>query len=150
MKGLIKENKLLHDMDLPVGANVVMCVYGLTFCTGEFYIGSTLNYRQRIINYRTQFNTGNFTCSNLTEAFKKCSSAKIECLEVVENKNDLLETESEYIKFYMGEPGCLNKSSDPLTNKGTRWTIEQRENLSIRMKEILRARPATQARMKMS
>jgi hypothetical protein len=131
-----KPNMLSWDMTFMKDQKPVAWVYKLSFDSGEFYIGSTKNYRMRILIYKSNMNTGDFKIANQFLAYKKSKSAKIECIEIVEDVSLLFASEETCIKNHIYMPGCLNKTTSAATNKGSRWSPEQRAEMSKLMSVI--------------
>jgi len=104
------------------------CVYLLEDCNGFGYIGSTINFRQRLHQHNSIRNKK--TCSKyLTKPFKSF------ILEKIEDDDNLYFAEQFYIKLYKDLYGekLLNKNTPLRTKK--EWCNENREKLNERRKQ---------------
>lgn len=115
--------------------NAAPVIYKLQFDNGKFYIGATDNLLQRYKAYTSNFRTGFFESKNLILAFNGSESATMEVLKKC-SEIDVLEWEKRVISEYLGNPNLINRSTGGNANEGIRWTDEERQNMSQRMKRI--------------
>lgn len=59
-----------------------------------------------------------------------CSEITFEILQVVEDVSLLREIETEFIRQFIGNPLLINRAFDAHSNKGIRWTQEEKAKIS--------------------
>ena len=95
------------------------CIYRLSFPDGSFYIGSTTNFRQRLSGYKSNFKNSIGNVNKLVAA--KANIFDISFFEIIyrlEDNEQLLEIEDNYIKANVGNPLSLNRSKSAFNNSG--------------------------------
>ena len=78
----------------------IECIYGLTFDKKKFYIGSTLNLRDRMGRHYYSLKTNLHHSSKLQRAFNKHKNLNIIILDFNVNNENLLDLEIKYIQDY--------------------------------------------------
>lgn len=102
-------------------------IYKITFDNGCFYIGSTKNLWMRIGAFRSQFNgAGRLHNKKLIKCVCECQSVKFEVIEYINNVSDLKPKETVYISEHIGSDLLINRAYDAHSNKGVKWTDEER------------------------
>lgn len=111
-------------------------VYRITFNNNKFYIGSTSNFKKRIMTYKSGFNgVAAIHNKGILKCVLECSSIRFEILELINDKEERQRTEGLYIKRNLESELLLNRAHDPKSNKGIRWTKEERDALSQKFKD---------------
>lgn len=90
---------------------LVAGVYRVRFSTGHFYIGSSLNLKNRFIQWQTRLRNGVRKNIDMLVAFEKSKTVEFDVIEIVDNVDNLLLREDFFIKLFIGIDKCLNKST---------------------------------------
>lgn len=102
-------------------------IYKLSFSNGQFYIGSTSNLKIRLGCFATMFKgASKFHNKKMIIAVTESNSAEFEVLEYIFDSSILKERETATIKKYFNNPLLINRSHDANSNKGIRWTDEEK------------------------
>lgn len=95
------------------------CVYRISFPDGSFYIGSTINFRQRLSQYKSSFKNSigsvNKLISNKAKQFNVCF---MDIIEVSITPKDVYTLEDKHIKSNIGNSNILNRSNNAFNNAG--------------------------------
>lgn len=111
--------------------------YRITFDNGCFYIGSTKSFRKRISCFKGMFNgTGKMHNKKVIQCIVECNSVRFEVIEIINDQEVMKDKETLLINSFIGNPLLLNRSFDAHSNKGIRWTEEEK----INMRQALRAK----------
>lgn len=102
-------------------------IYRLIFSNGKFYIGSTAHFGKRMGAWVATFNgTSKMHNKNVIKCVAECDSCHFQLIEYIDDEIKLKYAETEYIKTEIGNPLLLNRAYDAVSNKGIRWTDEER------------------------
>lgn len=83
----------------------------------------------------------------LKEIIDKTSHISIEILEIVKNEESIRGIEDIYLKQHSNNPFLLNRSKDAFSNKGIKWTKEERKTISDGMKTKWNSRTPEEKRL---
>lgn len=101
------------------------------FFDDYFYIGSTSNFKKRISGFRCLGGRkGSAFNKKMYECVKACSAISFEVIQVVDDVSLLRGLETEYIQKFIGNPFLLNRAFDGNSNKGIKWTDEEKNKIS--------------------
>lgn len=101
------------------------------FFDDYFYIGSTSNFTKRIQGFRSLGGKkGSAFNKKMYECARDCSVILFEIIQVVDDISLLRGLETEYIQSFIGNPLLLNRAFDGNSNKGIRWTDEEKSKIS--------------------
>lgn len=97
-----------------------------------FYIGSTTNFKKRISTFRCVCGSNNPMGYNKKMAYvlKFCCIIKFEIIMVVEDTSLLKKIETDVIQMFKYSPFLINRSVDGNSNKGIKWTEEERNKIT--------------------
>lgn len=109
-------------------------VYKLTFSNGEFYIGSTAHFGDRIVVFKTEIRKGYAHNKRMKNAISESKQAVFEVIEYVYSEDHVRDREDFYIKSAWGNSLLLNRSPSAFSNKGCKWTVEERRLMSAATK----------------
>lgn len=130
IKVLYEKNTPVHILDFTmqkIENPNISCIYKLTFSNGCFYVGSTKNYRIRAGLFKTMFNgCGKLHNKKMILCMAECTSAVFELMELIPDTSQLKTRETEVIKQFIGNPLLINRAFDAHSNKGVRWTEEEK------------------------
>lgn len=130
IKSKAPKRVLTYTLDFIIPADIDLRqsgVYKITFDNNHFYIGSTKHFKNRISIYNTMFNgIGRIHNKKMALCISKCNSVKFDIVELIPDLNKLLEKETEYISQHIDNPLMINRAHDAHSNKGIRWTDEER------------------------
>jgi len=102
-------------------------IYKLSFDNGTFYIGSTKNFRSRIGCFVGSFNgTSRLHNKKFVSALLESNSVIFEVLYYMED--NLKDYETIEISKHISNPLLLNRSHDAHSNKGVKWTEEEKKS----------------------
>lgn len=91
------------------------CIYKFTFPDGSFYVGSSINLKVRIGNYRRAFknsvNVNKLVCGKLLIF----DTVTFSIIQVLDNPDDLLPMEDKHIKLLFCDK-ILNRSKSAFGN----------------------------------
>lgn len=102
--------------------------------TGKMYIGSTYNFSMRFCRHRYELNRNKHENKYLQRAWNKYGAAnfKIVILEIVKNKNDLRQIETNWIKWTRSHDKNIGYNLCPIgeSSLGYKHTEEAKEKVS--------------------
>jgi group I intron endonuclease len=110
----------------PLETKNIMCIYKLSFDSGLFYIGSTINLMRRIIQYRNSLYSKTGINIFLQAAANTHNSAKIEIIELITDRKIIREREEYHIKIHFDNPKNLNRNKWVVHVSGFPMTEEER------------------------
>jgi len=110
--------------------DVVSGVYKMVFDDGSYYIGSSINLKQRFWGWKFKLSAGIDKNYKVTAAFKLTTKVVFEIIEITSDPVFRRMREDGYIKVNFGKPLCLNISPDAFTNKGVRQNPNKKVNKS--------------------
>lgn len=120
-------------------------VYRLVFDNKYFYIGSSKCLKTRIGLWRHSFKIGRIHNKKMKECSSSCQSVCFETLEYTTSENAKA-VENKYLLMFFGDEFLLNRSFDANSNKGIKWTDEEKSLMSEAvMKREVRGRPRKKA-----
>jgi group I intron endonuclease len=103
-------------------------IYKMIFDDGSYYVGSSLNLRQRMWGWKFKLNNGVDKNYKVTAAFKNTFKVTFEIMEVVDDPIFRKFREDGYIKINIGKPLCLNIASSAYNNLGIKMRPNRKEN----------------------
>lgn len=116
-------------------------VYRLIFDNKYFYIGSSKCLKTRLNIWVQSFKTGRMHNKKMKECSSSCQSVCFETLEYTSVEN-AKSAENKYLLTFLGDEYLLNRSFDAHSNKGVKWTEEEKASMSAAvMKMGVRGRP---------
>jgi len=104
-------------------------VYRLVFDNGMFYIGSSKCLKTRLILWKSVFKTNDVSNKRLTQCVSQCKSVSFEVIEYAP-ESAIRSRENKYLADFVGDKRLLNRSFDAESNKGVRWTEEEKRLMS--------------------
>lgn len=117
-------------------------VYILSFSNGTFYIGSTRNFRTRIVAYKTEMRDGYTQSKRIKEAIENSEWVVFKVIEHIYELANLKIREDVYIKQHADDDRLLNRAKNAFSNKGIKWTKEEIESMKKTLgKSDKRGRP---------
>ena len=84
------------------------CIYKFSFEDGSFYIGKSSNFKERVYNYKRQFNNPVQLNKKVSELALLFNEAKFEIIELVPLNKDLKERETYHIRNHTFDSKFLN------------------------------------------
>ena len=116
-------------------------VYKMIFDCGSYYIGSSINIKQRMWGWKFKLENGIDKNYRVTEAFKQSNTVRFEIIEVIEDPVIRCLREEGYIKINFGKPLCLNISSSAFTNENVK---HNNPNKKKRLPNVSQYKPVAQ------
>jgi hypothetical protein len=104
-------------------------VYRLVFDNGYFYIGSSKSLKTRLQLWKQAFKIGRIHNKMMRKCVSDCKSISFEVLEYT-MVDDCKPVENKYLAGFIGEKYLLNRSFDSHSNKGCKWTEDERLKMS--------------------
>ena len=127
--------KIIGDIDRDKAG-----LYKITFNNGCFYIGSTGNIRRRISCWVGTFNgASKMHNKNIIKCVAECGSVYFELIQYVDDVSVIKEIETAEIKKHIGNKLLLNRAHDASSNKGVKWTDEEKRKTKETLIEKYRA-----------
>ncbi len=105
-----------------------MGVYKISFDDQCFYIGSSIDLRQRFIGWKTRMRDGTNKNKKIRALVKSAAIIRFEVVEFVEKAEELRDRETYYIDIDWENPLLLNYCPSGNNNKGIRWSEEDLKN----------------------
>lgn len=103
-------------------------IYKMIFDDGSYYVGSSLNLRQRMWGWKFKLNTGVDKNYRVTAAFKSTSKVVFEIIETIDDPIYRKFREDGYIKINIGKPLCLNIATSAYSNLGIKQNPNKKVN----------------------
>lgn len=122
-------------------------MYLIRFSNGALYVGGSYNLRQRVGVFKQEMKKGNLSTKNLKAAHAASEWATFEVLEIVENAEFVFAREDIYLKKFMEDPNCINRSASAVGNSGVHWSAEERASIS---RKLLGVKKSDETRRRMS
>lgn len=104
-------------------------VYKITFDNGTFYIGSTSNFRVRIGVFKSEIRDGYAHNKRMKKSISESDTATFEVICICPDAESVKTKEDFYIKQNCDNPMMLNRSHSAFSNKGCRWTEEEKTKM---------------------
>ena len=111
-----------------------IAVYRLSFDCGMFYIGSSINLKKRINQYRHNLSKRRDINKKLKAALMSHNSAKIEIIEVCCDEKEVRLREHFHIQENWGNPALLNRSKSAFSNRTQVFSEDERYALGSAMR----------------
>jgi len=110
----------------------------------KFYVGSTVNHRERFRNHRRLLRSGKHHCKHLQAAWNKYGEDcfKFEIVEVVESAEVLWEHEDFWLEEHFGQDYCYNagrRADAPMRGRTGELNPNYGKTLTDEQKAVLRA-----------
>ena len=116
----------------------IECVYGLTFDKRKFYIGSTLNLKDRMYRHYYNLKVNSHHSSKLQRAFNKYKNLNIIILDFNVDNANLSDLEIKYIKEYSSVTKGYNMIEDSKNYKNFKQSKTALINFkNVRSKRII-------------
>lgn len=102
-----------------VGKKPQAAVYKIIFDDWKYYIGGTVNIKQRMWGWKFKLNSGARKNIDMLEIFKTVKIVRFEIIEFVYNPEIVKQQEDFYIKQNWGDPLLLNRCPNAFNNIGS-------------------------------
>lgn len=112
--------------------NPIAAVYKMTFDCRSFYIGSSMNIKQRMWGWKFKLESGVRKNIMVLNAFEKTKSVMFEVLEIVPDPQMVKHREDCFIKLHWSNSLLLNRSPSAFNNKGSKHSPGRRNNTAPR------------------